>query len=672
LLLLVSISLFSTGDALAKRVAPSSLVAVAADPRTVPESDSMALVDLYNATNGDNWYYKDNWLTGRVDTWYGVYLRAGRVISLWIPQNDLQGELPPSLGNLDALLTLNLRSNQLSGDLPDELGNLTKLEVLYLYNNSFSSGIPGSFSQLVSLRSLDLTSSGLGGPIPDIFDNMKALQGLWLSYNGFLGEIPNSFGSLTALNSLELTNCSLDGPIPDIFGQLNALSSIKLSYNQLSGGLPPSLLSMPDLSYLWLNDNQLSGPLPAELGNVTTFSYLDLSNNQFTSLPLIQSNPFAFYVASNRFTFESLEANIGKFGSPSDYAPQDSVGEAANRVLVAGQSLELSALVGGANNRYQWTKNGVEISGANQPTLTVAEAGTYGCSITNTVVTGLTLHRRKVHVSVESPADCQASGTILREYWAKVNGNQTINVPVNKAPTSISYLTSFEGPTGVGENYASRIRGYLCAPETGNYTFWIASDDYGDLYLSSDDNPANKQLIAWIKGWSNPRQWNKHYSQKSALIYLEKGKRYYIEALHKQAWVNDNLSVAWRLSSSPASASPVVIPGSVLSPFVPGNARLEYAEVANAEAAAGLNLQAAPNPFTHQTTVTFTARESGPAVLDLYDLQGKKLQRVFEAEVQAGEPQQAQVNGSRLGQGLYLLRLVNGSRVQHLKALVNQ
>jgi hypothetical protein len=275
-------------------------------------------------------------------------------------------------------------------------------------------------------------------------------------------------------------------------------------------------------------------------------------------------------------------------------------------------------------------------------------------------------------VSVSNNTTCQASGTILREYWANVQGNQTINVPVNKTPTSTSYLTSFEGPTGVGENYASRIRGYLCAPETGNYTFWIASDDYGDLYLSSNDDPSNKQLIAYIKGYSNPRQWNKHFSQKSALIHLEKGKRYYIEALHKQGWVNDNLAVAWRLPSSPASASPVVIPGSVLSPYVLSSARLEVAELSNAEAAVGLNLQAAPNPFSAQTTVSFTAQESGPAVLDLYDLQGKKLQQVFNGEVQAGEKQQAQVNGSRLGQGLYLLRLVNGSQVQHLKVLVNQ
>jgi N-acetylneuraminic acid mutarotase len=92
----------------------------------------------------------------------------------------------------------------------------------------------------------------------------------------------------------------------------------------------------------------------------------------------------------------------------------------------------------------------------------------------------------------------------------------------------------------------------------------------------------------------------------------------------------------------------------------------------SAEEAAGLQLQAAPNPFSGNTTVRFAAQGSGKVVLELYDLQGVKLQRVFEAEVQAGEAQQVEVNGSRLTQGLYLLRLVNGSQVQHLKLLLNK
>lgn len=254
-------------------------------------------------------------------------------------------------------------------------------------------------------------------------------------------------------------------------------------------------------------------------------------------------------------------------------------------------------------------------------------------------------------------------GKILREYWANVGGNETVKVPVNMPPTSTRYLTSFEAPSNVADRYASRVRGYIYPTETGHYTFWIAADDYGDLYLSTDENPANKTLIAYIKGYAAPRQWNKHYSQKSALIHLEKGKRYYIEALQKEDYINDNLAVAWRLPYASPTSAPVVIPGSVLSPFVPGSARQEVA----AETTPALSLAAYPNPFTNQVTVSFTAKETGRAVLELYDMQGVRLRSLFEGAVKAGQSEQVTVDGSGLNRGLYLLRLTDGVRVHHLK-----
>jgi hypothetical protein len=264
--------------------------------------------------------------------------------------------------------------------------------------------------------------------------------------------------------------------------------------------------------------------------------------------------------------------------------------------------------------------------------------------------------------------NCTASGSILREYWANVKGNQTSQVPVNKVPTAISYLTSFEAPSNVAENYASRIRGYLCAPETGNYTFWIASDDYGDLYLSSDEDPANKQRIAYIKGANNPRQWNKHYSQKSASIYLEAGKRYYIEAQHKEAWVMDNLAVAWRLPSSAAKSAPVVIPGSVLSPFVPASWSEELSELTSIEAASAV--RAHPNPFTDQLTIHFTPQESGSATLELYDTHGFKVNTLFNGMVESEKAQKVVFNSSGLTQGMYIIRLINGQHQNHRKVVL--
>ncbi len=39
------------------------------------EQDSLALVAIYNAMDGPNWYYNENWLTGPVSTWSGVHVQ---------------------------------------------------------------------------------------------------------------------------------------------------------------------------------------------------------------------------------------------------------------------------------------------------------------------------------------------------------------------------------------------------------------------------------------------------------------------------------------------------------------------------------------------------------------------------------------------------------------------
>ena len=78
------------------------------------------------------------------------------------------------------------------------------------------------------------------------------------------------------------------------------------------------------------------------------------------------------------------------------------------------------------------------------------------------------------------------------------------------------------------------MHGYLIPPQTGNYTFWIASDDGSALFLSTDENPANVRLVASVSGWTSPRQWDREANQRSAAINLQAGKPYYISALMKE------------------------------------------------------------------------------------------------------------------------------------------
>jgi len=162
-------------------------------------------------------------------------------------------------------------------------------------------------------------------------------------------------------------------------------------------------------------------------------------------------------------------------------------------------------------------------------------------------------------------------GTILCEWWAGISGGLVSDLTSNPSfpdnPTGGYWFPTLEIPTNWMNSYGTRIRGYLHPPLDGNYTFWIASNDNSELWLSTNGNPANASLIAEVPGWTNPREWDKYPSdQQSSPIYLNKGQKYYIEVLHKEDTGDDNLAVAWE----GPGISQQVIYGVYLSPWFNG------------------------------------------------------------------------------------------------------
>jgi hypothetical protein len=179
------------------------------------------------------------------------------------------------------------------------------------------------------------------------------------------------------------------------------------------------------------------------------------------------------------------------------------------------------------------------------------------------------------------------TGTILREFWNNVSGTTvgslTSSAGYPNSPTGSAQLTSLEGPVDAADNYGARIRGYIHPPISGAYTFWLASDDNGELFLGTSDNPASATRIASVEGWTNPREWAKYASQRSATINLTAGQKYYIEVLHKEATGGDNVAVAWQ----GPGISQAVIGGSFLSPFVPQGQTSQTLTVVRAGAGTG-------------------------------------------------------------------------------------
>src|SRR5712671_3863130 len=169
-------------------------------------------------------------------------------------------------------------------------------------------------------------------------------------------------------------------------------------------------------------------------------------------------------------------------------------------------------------------------------------------------------------------AFAQTTNGVLREVYYKISGSAVANLtsaPNFPARPDEEFIeNAFEAPSNFADNYGQRMRALLVPPVTGNYTFWISSDDNSVLYLSTDADPAHKVLIASISSWTDSRQWNTYPSQKSAPISLTNGFRYYVEALQKEGGGGDDFAVTWQKPGDLAPANGAApIPGSYLVPY---------------------------------------------------------------------------------------------------------
>ena len=325
----------------------ASLVVLSGDNALAQGSvagDRLALVALYNATDGANWTNNTNWLTNEaISEWHGVETdEDGRVRELnlnanklsgeipeelggltdlqelWLSHNELSGEIPTELGNLTNLEWLDLSKNELSGAIPAELGNLTSLTLLFLHENELSGEIPTELGSLTSLKRLYLTQNMLSGAIPVALGKLTNLEYLSLSQNELSGEIPVELGNLTSLYFLALSRNMLSGEIPVELGNLTSLQELSLWSNELSGEIPTELGSLTSLKRLYLTQNMLSGAIPAALGDLSNLRQLYLNQNMLSgAIPVALgklTNLEQLYLSQNELS-GAIPAELGDLAS---------------------------------------------------------------------------------------------------------------------------------------------------------------------------------------------------------------------------------------------------------------------------------------------------------------------------------------------------------------------
>jgi hypothetical protein len=248
------------------------------------------------------------------------------------------------------------------------------------------------------------------------------------------------------------------------------------------------------------------------------------------------------------------------------------------------------------------------------------------------------------------------------------------NIPVNTTPTSTSVLTSLEDPTPSSydeahNNFGQRIRGYIIPSTSATYYFYIASDNNGEFWLSTDHKPANKGTapIAKLNGSTAQREWTKDLStQKSAGKTLVAGRRYYFEALMKESSGGNNLAIGWTTATNNTGIT--VIGGSNISRFDCATCRTHNAETESSVQTESLALQVYPNPATREVNISLAGFEQEATVqVKMRDMTGKLLVG-RQVQIQAGV-KQVTLPVSHLAQGLFFVT-VQGSKTGKTAKLV--
>ena len=259
----------------------------ASTPSAESSADRAALTALYHATGGPQWYFSRNWLTDEpLETWHGVTTdREGRVIALYLEDNNLTGLLPSELGNLSRLETLHLNSNELTGKLPSRITKLSHLRNFSFH--TFRGGLCAPAEVQGWLQQIENAS----GPncmklTPDIARDRDALVALYNATNGPEWHESRNWLSYLPLDDWEGVTTNKDGRVTGI--EFVRQGRFKAFYgNNLTGELPPELGNLSHLWVLELSNNNLSGTLPPGLGNIRSLSVIRIADNNLTGeIPL--------------------------------------------------------------------------------------------------------------------------------------------------------------------------------------------------------------------------------------------------------------------------------------------------------------------------------------------------------------------------------------------------
>ena len=205
-------------------------------------------------------------------------------------------------------------------------------------------------------------------------------------------------------------------------------------------------------------------------------------------------------------------------------------------------------------------------------TGTPTAAGTYNVAINATNAAAAAITGSSIVNFTIYPA-----GSVTRETLA---ANGTI--------TADGTIATLDDDTDYPNNTSRRLRGYIVPPKTGNYYFWLASNNTAELWISNDSEYVNRVRRATVTASTGKKVWNAASTQQTQWLALVAGQKYYFDVLHNtgadadsyvaMGWCQDDLGTvpSTPASPNPTGATPLIpnggaaLQGYALSGTIPG------------------------------------------------------------------------------------------------------
>jgi hypothetical protein len=228
--------------------------------------------------------------------------------------------------------------------------------------------------------------------------------------------------------------------------------------------------------------------------------------------------------------------------------------------------------------------------------------------------------------TVEFSAWVLMSGTLDFEHYDSISGAADSDITKGLAdprvvagkPTTKGFITGRLDtrtvfPDDSHENYLARITGFITPTESGDYNFFLGSDDASRLYLSKTEsipNPSTDTMIAnepaCCRAFQEPGD-----SATSEPIALQAGKRYGVLILLKEGGGGDWLKLAWRKSTDGTAAADLpALPGQFFATYVDPNADLKFVKQPTDQ------VGSLPSPVVEFVSKDFTTSDGGFTVVN--------------------------------------------------------